>query len=123
MLTISEFRPFVLKLMADKQARHRNAVIEEVSDLAGLTAAERAETIPSSNRRAAHRIGWALSSYIKSGILERIGRGVFQITPIGLEMAEKWKNAQKIQEVDLIGLPMWDAYLAILSERKTATAI
>ncbi|WP_199721093.1 restriction endonuclease [Neisseria weixii] len=33
-------------------------------------------------------------------------------------MAQKWKNAEKIKEPDLVGLPMWDDYLAALNERK-----
>ncbi|MFC3873733.1 restriction endonuclease [Neisseria musculi] len=113
-----EFRPLLLKLMADHKARHKTSIVEEVCGLAGLSMEERLEKIPSGISRAANRIGWARSSYVKSGILERVGRAVYRMTPLGSEMAEKWKNFNKIKESDLVGLPMWDSYLANLYERK-----
>ncbi|WP_199721092.1 hypothetical protein [Neisseria weixii] len=57
MLNTDEFRPLLLKLMADRKVRHITAIIEEVCDLANLTAAERMEKIPSGMGRATNRIG------------------------------------------------------------------
>lgn len=118
MLTIDEFRSLLLKLMSDQIVRHKTILTEEVCHLADLNEEERAEKVPSGINRAAHRIGWACTSYIKAGILERIGHATYQITPLGLEMAKKWQHKSKIKESDLIGLPMWDSYLSTLNERK-----
>ena len=117
MQTIDEFRPFVLRLMQDGQPRKTRQIIEAVCQAAGLSEEEKAERLASGQSRADNRIGWACTSFAKAGILERPGRAIYQITPAGQAFYKKWRQADKIMEKDLAGLPLWDAYMKAIQER------
>ena len=118
MLTIDQFRPYVLRLMADGKKRKNREIFAAVAALAKLSESVREERLPSGQLRADNRIGWACSSFIKAGILMRPERSHYRITELGREQAEKWKNAESISEKDLNELPQWNAYQQTLQERK-----
>ena len=122
MLTIDQFRPYVLRLMADGKKRKNREIFAAVAALAKLSESVREERLPSGQLRADNRIGWACSSFIKAGILMRPERSHYCITDLGREQAEKWKDAENISEKDLNGLPQWDAYQQTLQERKQNNA-
>ena len=122
MLTIDQFRPYVLRLMADGKKRKNREIFAAVAALAKLSESVREERLPSGQLRADNRIGWACSSFIKAGILMRPERSHYCITDLGREQAEKWKDAENISEKDLNGLPQWDAYQQSLQERKQNNA-
>jgi putative restriction system protein mrr len=122
MLTISQFRPYVLRLMADGQTRHSSDIIKSVIHHCGLNNAQQQEKLASGQTRAANHIGWACSSFIKAGILIRPKRGTYQISNLGQKQVEKWQNTESISEKDLIGLPQWDDYQQSLRERKKNNA-
>lgn len=117
MQTIDEFRPFVLRLMQDGQPRRMRQIIEAVCQAVGLSEEEKAERLPSGQSRAGYLISWACTSFFKAGILERPERGIYQITPVGQAFYKKWRQADKIMEKDLAGLPLWDAYMKAIRER------
>ena len=118
MLTIDQFRSYVLRLMADGKKRKNREIFAAVAALAKLSESVREERLPSGQLRADNRIGWACSSFVKAGILNRPERSHYCITDLGREQAEKWKDAENISEKDLNGLPQWDAYQQTLQERK-----
>lgn len=120
MLTTSQFRPHILRLMADGHPRRAAEIVAQVCDLAQLSEQERAERLPTGQFRAENRIGWGYSSFVKAGILERPLRGQYVISDLGRELAQKWQQHDIIRENDLIGLPKWDAYQQALKERRAA---
>lgn len=122
MLTIDQFRPYVLRLMADGKKRKNREIFAAVAALAKLSESVREERLPSGQLRADNRIGWACSSFIKAGILMRPERSHYCITDLGRKLAEKWKNAESISEKDLNELPQWNAYQQTLQERKQNNA-
>lgn len=118
MLTISQFRPYILRLMADGKTRHAAEIVAQVCDIAKLSAPERDERLETGQRRAENRIGWGYSSFVKAGILERPARGQYVITKLGRQQAQQWQKMEIIHEKDLIGLPQWDSYQQALKERR-----
>lgn len=122
MLTISQLRPYVLRLMADANLRKLRDIVESVGTTANLSNDERKQQFPSGQIIINQNINDACSSFVKAGILLRLGRGSYQITIIGKEQAEKWKDAESISEKDLNELPQWNAYQQTLQERKQNNA-
>lgn len=118
MLTLDQFRPYVLRVMSDGKKRKYSELVEDVCKKAKLSESALAERLASGQQRAENRIGWACSSFCQAGILIRPERGTCQITELGKQQAEKWKNAESLSEKDLNGLPQWDAYQQSLRERK-----
>lgn len=110
MITSDQARAYILRLMADGKTRSATEIIEQVSDMAELSVEERMQRLPTGQPRAANRIGWGYSAFIKAGILERPARGQYVITKLGRQKAQEWQNRDIIRENDLIGLPAWDAY-------------
>lgn len=122
MLRLDQFRPYVLRVMSDGKKRKYSELVEEVCQLAQLSESALAERLASGQQRAENRIGWACSSFCHAGVLIRPERGTCQITELGKQQAEKWKNAESLSEKDLNGLPQWDAYQQSLQERKQNNA-
>lgn len=120
MLTIHEFRPIVLRLMGDKQIRTKTQIVQDARNLAKLDEQALAESLPSGQNRAAHRIGWAISSLVKAGLLERLSQATYQASPLGLETGIKWqqKNIRCVSDRELKGFEQWDKYQQSLLERK-----
>lgn len=122
MLTINQFRPFVLRLMQDGQSRKMRQIIDKVRELAQLSDAQWAQRLPSGQRRADNRIDWACFSFLKAGILERTDDSFYVITPAGQAFAQKWQNAAAISENDFTGLPAWDSYQSLIKTRAAQKA-
>lgn len=120
MLTINQFRPYILRLMADGQSRHGYEISAQVIQMADLSPAEKAERLNTGQSRAENRIGWGVSAFLHAGILERPARGQYVITDLGRERAQQWQQCDIIRESDFAGLPLWDAYQQALEERRAA---
>lgn len=61
-------------------------VVARVSDQLGLTADQRAQVIPSGQRRLDNRVTWALSYLFHAEAVRKPDRGVFQITDRGRDL-------------------------------------
>lgn len=87
----------LLKIAADQ---HEHAIRDAVEVLAGvfsLSDAERAELLPSGQQPVLdNRVNWAVSYLKHAGLLERTRRGVFRITPRGLQALQ-----QKPSRIDI----------------------
>lgn len=120
MLNSDEFRPITLRLMSDQRTRSKTQLFQDTCTLAQLDEQALAERLPSGQNRAANRIGWAISSLVKAGLLMRLSRATYRITPLGLETTEKWQrnNIRSVKEKDLQGFEQWDKYQQSLIERK-----
>ncbi|UNU73063.1 restriction endonuclease [Moraxella nasovis] len=114
----NQSRVWVLCLMMDNQVRTRQDIYQGVIDLAKISDDEIGDQISSGQSRLLNSLGWAISSFVKAGVLNRISRSIYQVTPLGLKMAKQWKGKAEITEKDFIGLNDWDNYQKNLLERK-----
>lgn len=73
----------VLHVLASVETMASRDVVTEVADGLGLTPEQRAQTIPSGQRRLTNRVTWALSYLFQAEAVSRPSRGVFAITDRG----------------------------------------
>ncbi len=87
----------LLKIAADQQEHATRDAVEALADVFGLSATERAELLPSGQQPILdNRVTWAVSYLKHAGLLERTRRGVFRITPRGMQALQ-----QKPSRVDI----------------------
>jgi restriction system protein len=92
MPTWDEFMVYVLKYLSKGGEHDRSAIRQGVSDLAGLTEAQRLETLPSGQFRAANRIGWAMSYLTTAGAIDRPSRARYKINPLGTNLLAEYPD-------------------------------
>lgn len=114
--TIDQFRPAVLRVLADGQERAVRDVYELVATHMGLSREVRAEKIPSGQHRYANRINWACSGLTQSGLLERPKRGYYRITDNGRTVDAR--SLVEYSEKDMLEWSMWKAYQSEIAARK-----
>ncbi|MDU0967889.1 MAG: restriction endonuclease [Actinomycetaceae bacterium] len=123
--TIDEFRPVVLRILADGEGRALADCYERIADIMGLTDEVRAERISSGMQRYKHRISWACSALTQAGLLERPKRGFYRITADGLEVDRR--RLKEYSEKEMLEWPAWRAYQEEIAQRRNpqggATAI
>ncbi|MDO5747548.1 MAG: restriction endonuclease [Actinomycetaceae bacterium] len=117
--TSDAFRPAILQVMKDGEVRHRRWILKAAQDILDIPQELREEAILSGEKKCDHRVGWALSSLAKAGVLEKPHRGYYQITDVA-SVLMKPKFQFSITESKLSGLPKWDSYQQQLAERKRA---
>lgn len=112
-------RRWVLALMSDGQVRTRHQIYTDAAKLANITKEEMTAPLASGQSRVENSLGWAISSLTKAGILKRLARATYQITPLGTNKAKEWRDLQGISEKQFVGLADWDNYQAEIKARKT----
>ena len=83
--TWEQFNVPVLTVLSDGMTRSLRQLRRDVADAVGLTAEQRAETLPSGQLRADNRIGWAASFLNRVDALDHPSRGQYVITDFGRE--------------------------------------
>lgn len=81
-----EFFGPALTVLATGETMRSRDVVARVSDQLGLTADQRAQVIPSGQRRLDNRVTWALSYLFHAEAVRKPDRGVFQITDRGRDL-------------------------------------
>lgn len=114
----NQSRVWVLSLMKDSKIRKSQEIYQEVIELANISDDEVSQRISSGQSRLLNSLAWAVSSFTKAGILSRISRSTYQITPLGLQMFDKWKNKTEISQKEFVGLTEWDNYQKSILVRK-----
>ncbi len=89
----------ILTVLTDGATRALRQLRLDVADVVGLTADQRADTLPSGQSRADNRIGWAASYLNRVDALHRPSRGQYVITDLGRELLLKHQGG--ITENDL----------------------
>lgn len=79
----SGFLTPVLEVLTDEQVWRKRDLRTAVENHVGLTAEQRAEMLPSGQRRADNRIGWALSGLYRAKLVDKPARATFVITDAG----------------------------------------
>ena len=115
-----EFRPLVLRALADGKPLAFRELCERAADLAGLDEQARAQELPSGGLRYVNRINWACSSFSAAGLVSKPKRGVYQITDDGL--AVDARGLTSYTQKDLLEWPAWVAYQQEVAERKNAAS-
>jgi restriction system protein len=80
----------LLRLASDRKEHQLRAAIETLADEFALTYEERSELLPSGGQAIfANRVGWARTYLKQAGLLDTPRRGLFRITPHGLELLQE----------------------------------
>jgi len=104
----SGFLTPVLEVLMDEQVWRKRDLHTAVEDHLGLTAEQRAEMLPSGQRRADNRIGWALSGLYRAKLVDKPARATFVITDAGRSLLAAYPDG--ITEQILKALPAYQAY-------------
>lgn len=115
--TIDEFRPVVLRVLADGRTRRFRDVCELVAVHMCLTEEAKTERVASGEWRYVNRIGWACSGLTHAGLLERPARGYYRITDDG--RCVNVRSLASYSEADMLEWPVWRDYQAELAVRKS----
>lgn len=91
--------------MASERDITRRTIVDPVADHFGLSAAERAHTIPSGARTVGNRSGWAMTFLTKAGLIEKVARGQYRITDDGRRYLVEYPD--EIVVKDLRKQPGW----------------
>lgn len=92
-----------LVALEDGHVRAASEIRDKASEILGLTEEQRAEFIPSGQRRWVNRANWALSYLARAGALERPTRGRYRITHLGRDLLAQHPTG--ISEKNLRDLP------------------
>lgn len=115
-----QFRPVVLSVLVDGKARQVREIYQLAADRVGLSQAAREQRTPSGEIRYNNNVHWACSGLIKAGLLRRPARGVYEITPDGLQVEAR--GLDSYSEKDMEEWPAWRDYQQEVKERKNAGA-
>ncbi len=114
----SGFLTPVLEVLTDGRVWRKRDLHVAVEDRLGLTAEQRAEVLPSGQRRADNRIGWALSGLYRAKLVDKPDRATFVITDAGRALLEAHPSG--FTEKILKALPEYRDYIPLRSGSSTA---
>lgn len=103
--SLDYFRPAILRVMADGQVRHRNEIYLPVADQLDLSESARNVRISSGGLKFKNRTGWAITTLIQAGLLERPNRGYYRITDDG-----KTVDARGLKKYTEKEMYEWEAF-------------
>lgn len=116
-MTIPDFQTLmrpVLAHLADGQVRRSRDIVEAMSDEFGLSAAERAEMLPSgAAKRMNNRVGWALTYLTQAGLVNSGGRGLKVISSEGRAALDRYPN-----RIDMKTLETYPAYIEFRDRKR-----
>lgn len=109
----------LLRLASDRQEHQWRAAIETLADECALTKAERNEPLPSGSQAVfANRVGWARTYLQQASLLGAPRRGIFSITPHGLELLR-----EKPSRLDVKLLERLPEFLAFRNRRRERVCV
>lgn len=113
-------RALTLKLMSDNKVRKRQEIYQGVIQLGEFSDEILTLRFKYGQPKVENAIAWSITSLTNAGILNRISKATYQITPIGLKMAQLWQDKTEISEklYDEADLPDWKNYLKSRAEIK-----
>lgn len=108
----------LLKYAGDSKEHSIYEAIEHISDLFGLSDAERRELLPSGQQYIiTNRVGWARTYLKKAGLLESTKRAYFKITERGLDILKS--HPSKINTNYLKQFPEFHEFQARRKEKES----
>lgn len=106
----------ILRALADGKERGRQEIYEMVATLAGLSQEQMQETLATGQLRYKNRIGWALSSFSLSGLVDRPKRGRYKITENGKVVDRR--SLREYSEKDMLEWSTWREYKDEVAQRR-----
>lgn len=116
--SIDQFRPAVLRVLADGEVRSVSQICVEAAQYLKLSESAMAETLSSGQPRYRNRTNWACSSLSKAGLVSKPERGLYQIAQDGRTVDVR--NLTSYSEKDLLEWPRWQGYQQEIAERKAS---
>src|SRR5260221_33446 len=93
-----------LRLIADGKSHQTKDIFEQLCDEFKLTAEERERLVPSGAQRLIfNRVGWAITYMRQAELLNRLSRGIVQITERGREVLAS--KPEKLSKKYLLRFP------------------
>lgn len=114
--TTDEFRPMILRVLADGKERGLQEIYELVATLAGLSQEQMQETLESGQLRYKNRIGWELLSFTHCGLVDRPKRGRYTITENGKVVDRR--SLREYSEKDMLEWSTWREYKDEVAQRR-----
>lgn len=109
-----EFFPYVLKCLSDKKNHSMKEIAEYCANCAKLTEEDKRETISSGMPVYTNRVGWARTYLSKAGLVERVARSVYHLTPLGEQAV-----AYGADKIDLDYLRQFDSFNEFSNSKNT----
>lgn len=79
----------VLKSLDGSEEKHTKEIRKSVKKLLNLSDADEQETYPSGILMFADRVSWSITYIQRAGLIERVSRGVYKLTPDGKELLKR----------------------------------
>ncbi len=98
----------VLSLIGEQRERLDQA-LPDLQKYFSLSDEQMERLLPSGKAYVADRAGWARTYLVKAGLVEKIGRARYAVTPRGRELLGR--NPKKISKNDLLQYPEFQAWL------------
>ncbi len=118
-MTVPTYDGFMRPLLDLAQGGEEHALREAVTALAdrlGIPKSDREEMLPSGTQtKLYNRVGWAVTYLTKAGLLEKLGRGRFRITPRGRSVL-----AEQPVHIDQQYLERFPEFLAFKTKRRAS---
>ena len=110
----------LLKNLEDQKEKPVRELIEILSNHFNLSKEDREQLLPSGKQRViANRVGWARTHLKKTGLLEYVARGIYKITPRGLDVLSQ--NPNRIDNNFLRHFPEFVEWFDIKPEKTDKT--
>lgn len=111
-MPIPDFQSLMLPLLqylGDNKEHSNQEILEAMEQYFRLTEQEKAELLPSGKQRIyVNRVAWAKSHLKKAGLIQSPGRGLYAITPRGIEELENAPD--KLTITYLLRYPEFQAF-------------
>ncbi len=123
-LKFDEYFHHVLKFCNANGPTPGAEIREKIQDLTGVTQEERERVTEKGTRVANSRIYWAIQYLFQAGALGRPSRGIYEITPLGIDLLEKYPNGLSEHALkDTDGYQAWVSRIGANPKTEKAQAI
>lgn len=100
-----EFFPSVLNCLSDGKEHSIRELYEYCANAFNLTESDKAETISSGMPVYMNRVGWARTYLCKAGLVAKVSRAIYKITPSGIEAIK-----DGLENINLEYLAKYDSF-------------
>lgn len=118
---IQEFRPAVLRVLADGQPHPAKRIAHMAADTMSLSPQAREQAVPSGQKRYAYRVNWACSALCQAGLIRRVRRGWYEITDDGRTVEQR--NLGAYTDQDMMEWQSWREYKEEVARRKLVNVV
>lgn len=111
----------VLKSLADTEGKHTKEIRMFVKELLNLTDDDEQESYPSGVRIFADRVSWALTYIQRAGLINRVSRGVYELTQDGKDLLKT--KPESVNRKTLRGYKAFQEWTAKVEQQSKPASI